>query len=186
MNNDDFEQQFTQTVKTLATEHPPVVEREPISPKPSSNSKLLIIAIIVLSIILLVESIALIITLNNYFSNMEYEYVEEDLGEATEIPDSNYVWDEEGNLVAFDISCTSGNGSRYVLNKDGKYQEYDNSSTLVDLGTYTIINNGIIPLTSTRTTEEKVIYYDGFDLAHNTTIYHCEEGSVKDNTESNS
>lgn len=174
MDNSDFEQQFMQNVNTPTRSHSPSPAQQPAISKPSNGSKLPLVIIAILAIALLVESIILISTLNNYFAltgNNDEEISEE----SAALVDPLYTWDEEGNLATMEITCTADDGSRFSLGKDGEYQEYNSSSNVVDSGTYSILNDSIIPLSSTKTTGEKVLYYTGFDLAYNTTIYRCNE-----------
>ena len=157
---------------------PTITPRSATPETSKSNIKLSLIIIIVLSIALLLESIVLIVTLSNYF-DLTGSNDEESLEESTVLVDPNYTWDEEGNLASMEVTCTADDGSRFVLGKDGKYQEYNSSSTEIDSGTYTISSDSLVSLSSTKTTGEKVLYYTGFELAYNTTIYNCDEETAE-------
>ena len=162
MDNNNFEQQFTQNLKAM-----------PMQPaEASGSSKLPLVISVALAVIVIVQSIALIITLTNYFSiangEAEYSDVEEEPVISDDYNDSDYVYDSEDNLTAVNITCKGSNGASIQLTTDNKYQSGS------DYGTYTIIRDSIVPVTSSDGTK-KVLYYDGVILADGTTIYDCGE-----------
>lgn len=171
MENSSFEQQFTQSLNAA-----------PLQPANNGmgKSKLPIIISIVLAVIVVVESIALIITMNNYLAIVDevpaYDedegYIEDEEGE--EAIDNNYVYNDSDALVAMNANCKATDGSAITLDTSGNYTA---TGPLAGSGTYTITNDSLISLSGSN----KVIYYDGWDLADGLTIYSCEEDTT--NTE---
>lgn len=134
-----------------------------------SSGKLIIIAAI-LAVGMVLESIALVIAISNYSS-----LVDENAEEASEVPiedtydETKFVYDENYNLLAVDLKCTAENGSTFTFNLDKGYKQHD--STGDSSGTYTITNDSLISLSGS----DKILYYDGFDVADGLTIYDCAE-----------
>ena len=167
MENDNFEQQFQQNLQASMAQ--PVANE-------SSSGKLPLIISIALAAVILVESIALVITLNNYFAIMNGEEDGDAITVEEEPADNGvYVYDDNYNLTAMNITCTSENGAKFVLTNTKNYQELDSSSSQIGSGTYSIINDSLIPLSGANNNQERVLYYDGFNLADGTTLYECEE-----------
>ena len=165
MDNQDFEQQFTQNVRSSVIK--PVVAEE------SGPSKLPIIIAVALTLIVVVESIALFATIGNYSTAakeyLAYEEITPELDNGTE---SNYSYDDEYNLTAMEITCTNENGAKISLDKSNKLEIFDANSTSTTSGNYTIIKDSIISLTGSN--NDRTFYYDGFILADGTVIYDCE------------
>lgn len=166
MDNNSFEQQFAQNLKTTAVT--PVAE-------PQSGSKLPLVVAIALAAVTLVETIVLIITLSNYFSLVnndllgtgDYEEpVDDDLAEY----DNYYTYNSDNNLTAMNLICTSQNGDKYTTNLSNNYT-FTSSDGTTNSGTYTITNDSLIQLSGSN----KVVFYDGFSIADGLTIYECEE-----------
>ena len=163
-NNGNFEQQFTQNVK--ATTPAPV-----ITPDTAGTNKLPLVIAIVLAAITLVESIALIITLSNYFAliNEEPEGYEVPVEEPSE--DDTYIYDDDYNLTAMNLTCVAEDGSSYELSTDNQFKQYNGAGSLAASGPYTVTNDSLISLSGSN----KVLYFDGFDIADGLTVYSCEE-----------
>ena len=167
--DNNFEEQFTQNLRAT-----------PIQParinKQSSNggSRLPLIISVALAAILLIESIALVITLVNYFDTFSYDeesYVEDD---DTDI--DNYVTDDAGNFVAFNATCTNPEtGAYYTFSNNNSYREYASGSNLASSGTYSIKLDSIIVFNSPTDSNKKNLVYDGFLLTDGEVIYECEE-----------
>lgn len=167
-NNSSFEQQFTQSLNAA-----------PLRPANSGmgKSKLPVIISIILAVIVVVESIALIVAVNNPPASTEEEAYEEDEGiveDEEDYVDNNYVYDANDNLIAMNANCKATDGSTITLDTSGNYTA---TGPLAGSGTYTITNDSLISLSGSN----KVIYYDGWDLADGLTIYSCEEDTT--NTE---
>ena len=170
-NNGNFEQQFTQDLKTVAP--------APVKAPSTGSNKVLLAVTIALIVITLVESIALVITLSNYFSIMNEgsDGIEE--VSLEEEPDANnYTYDNDYNLLASGLTCVAEDGSSYEFTLDNKYEQYNGAGSLAASGPYTITNDSLISLSGSN----KVLYYDGFDLADGLTIYTCEEAVTEDGT----
>ena len=170
-NNGNFEQQFTQDLKTVAP--------APVKAPSTGSNKVLLAVTIALIVITLVESIALVITLSNYFSIMNEgsDGIEE--VSLEEEPDANnYTYDNDYNLLAFGLTCVAEDGSSYEFTLDNNYEQYHGAGSLGASGPYTITNDSLISLSGSN----KVLYYDGFDLADGLTIYTCEEAVTEDGT----
>ena len=170
-NNGNFEQQFTQNLKATAAPAPMATSTS------SSASKLPLVIAIALAAITLVESIALVITLSNYFAITSGE------DEGYEVPvdevvDANYVYDNNYDLTAINFTCTAEDGSYYNLTTDNQFEQYNGAGSLAASGSYTIKNDSLISLSGSN----KVLYYDGFDIADGLTVYICEEVVTEANT----
>ena len=166
MDNQDFEQQFTQNVRSSVI--------KPVAAEGSGPSKLPIIIAVILTLIVVVESIALFATIGNYSTAakeyLAYEEITPELDNGTE---SNYSYDDEYNLTAMEITCTNENGAKITLSKSNKLEIFDANSTLIDSGDYTITYDSIISFTGSG--NDRPLYYDGSFLADDTVIYDCEE-----------
>ena len=168
MNNDNFEQQFSQKVKATMPPAPaaPVVA--------TGGSSLPLIVAIVLGVITLLESVVLIFTLINYFQLANP-------GEVETVPEAEYIeggddglsgYDDSGNLIWLNLTCTNKeSGNKFVLTKSNKYQYYT-GSTISESGDYAIVNDNLVSLSGSNSS--KVIYYDGYSLADSLTLYDCD------------
>lgn len=167
MDNNNFEHQFKQNLQASTV--------QPTSPV-SQPSKLPLVIIIALSAVLLVESIALTITLTNYFSIINEEPVEQP-PLAVEIPGSDgyFLYDQNDELVAMNVTCASNNGAYFVFDSDKNYKEYDTSNTLASSGTYSIANSFIVTLSGDN---NRKLYHDGSNLAEGDTVYSCTVNST--------
>lgn len=180
MDNNNYEQQFQQDLQNSMASQPTG------SMNMEKSSKIPIIVAAVLGVIVLVETIFLVITMTNNSTTTEDEenYDEVVLEDEYVEDDGSYVYDEDDNLIALEVTCSTENGASFALTTDNKYSQYDASSNLTDSGTYSILESSIIPLTSTNASnQQKVLYFDGWILADGTTIYDCEEEFVEDDTE---
>ena len=166
MDNQSFEQQFTQNVRSSAV--------QPTSMESGGSSKLPLIVSAILAVIVLIESVALIIMLSNY-STANNEYFADDTTEigSEDGTDDTFVYDEDGNITAMEITCTNENGAKITLSKSNKLEIFDANSTLIDSGDYTITYDSIISFTGSG--NDRPLYYDGSFLADDTVIYDCEE-----------
>lgn len=174
MENNNFEQQFAQNLQATAA------QAQPYTAAASSSSKLPLVVAIALAAVTLVESIVLIITLSNYFSIVKE--TNEEVSEEYSLGDdydaeANYVYDEDYNLTAFEATCTNEDGSSFIFTKNNTFEELNSASSTVNSGTYSIINDDIIPLSSSST--NKVLYYNGFMVADGTKLYNCEENTTE-------
>ena len=170
-NNGNFEQQFTQNLKATAPAPVPTTAT-------AGTNKLPLVIAIALAAITLVESIVLIITLSNYFSLVNGD------SDAYEIPTEGssdaeaYAYDDDYNLTAVSLSCVAEDGSSYKLTIDNQFEQYNAAGSLAASGPYTITNDNLISLAGSN----KVIYFDGFDIADGLTIYTCEEATTEAGT----
>lgn len=163
-NNSNFEQQFTQNLKASAA-------TAPMESTNASSNKLPLAIAIALAAITLVESIALVITLNNYFSITNEEVTDYETSIEEEPIADAYVYDDDYNLIAFDLICTTEDGSYYSFSSDKKFEQHNAIGAISNSGSYTIANDSLVSLSNGN----KVLYYDGFDIADGLTIYTCEE-----------
>lgn len=171
-NNSNFEQQFTQNLKATAPAPAPTMTT-------AGTGKLPLVVAIALAAITLVESIVLITTLNNYFSLVNgdsdvYEVPVEGSSSDTEA----YAYDDDYNLTAVSLTCVAEDGSSYELTIDNQFKQYNAAGSLAASGPYTITNDNLISLAGSN----KVIYFDGFDIADGLTIYTCEEATTEAGT----
>lgn len=173
-NNSNFEQQFKQNLKAT-TPVQPVYEARLES---TGGSKLPLVIAIALAAITLVESIALVITLNNYFSYSD-DYGEDEGYVANSYYDSVYSYNDDGDLTAMNLSCAAEDGSYYKLDTTNKYEFHNTTGAIAGTGTYAVTNDSLISLSGS----DKVLYYNGFDIADGLTIYTCEEIATESNEE---
>ena len=171
MENNNFEQQFQQDIKSSMV--------QPVA-KDSGASKLPLVISIALAAVILVESIALVITLSNYFSLVNGGGEYEDSVIADDIEDDNsFVYNDDYNLTAMNITCIAGDGAKFVFAIDNNYQQYNASSSVINSGTYSITNDSLVALSNSSNQQGKVLYYDGFTIADGLTIYNCETNTTE-------
>ena len=180
MDNNSFENEFIQNVKQTT----PPSSMPSIKPE-SGESKLPLIVALVTSFIVLIESIVLVMFTVKYFNKDQedsdeaissYDDSEEALSE-----DGAYALDDSYNIMAFNLTCTSEDGSKYVFKKAKTYQKSDATSTTTDSGNYAILNGTAVVLNSDNSPsgEEKIIYYDGIYITEGRTFYECKEDISK-------
>lgn len=160
--DNNYQQQFAQSLQAV----PQPVE-------PTNNSKLPLIIAAVLAAITLVESIALVISLvnqSNLSSEEEYVGDEEPIGNESE--EGLFNLDEQNNLTSINLTCKSEDGAYFKFDNDNNYQEYNSSGQMVSSGTYSIIRDSIIPLTSNGSSN-RTVYYDGIIIADGKVAYDC-------------
>ena len=164
MDNNNFEQQFSQNVKSTVPAQSVTLREEP--------SKLPLIIAVVLAAITLIESIILVITLVNYFQEMAP--VEDDIiseGDYGIIDDGLSGYSNDGDLIWLNLTCTNeDSGDKIVLTESKTIQQYKNSS-IVGNNTYSIVNDSLISLSGD---ENKVLFYDGYSIADGLKIYDCD------------
>ena len=177
MNDDSsFEKQFEQNVKEKVQVQQQ--EKKNTIAQTGSNGiagaksqkNLLAITIAILAFVILVESIALAITLNNYFSLVNDEDTDNVVEGDIDLSDDNHVYDDEDNLKSIQSICTAESGMSYSLDNSNKYKQSDSSGTVIDSGDYKIVNYDLVSLSN----NDKVLYYDGTSLADGLIIYTCE------------
>lgn len=178
--DNNYEQEFIKKVKTTNQPTPP--NRRTQSSAEAKPSLALIVAII-LAITVLVESVALIVFAVNYgevldlYGDTGIEYPEEPTSDSPEelSSDSDFDYDDDLNITAFNLTCTNEDDSQYVFTKSGTYQKSNSASNAIDSGTYSIINSGAIVLDSANQSEDKIVYYDGYDIIEGTSFYTCDD-----------
>lgn len=173
MNNDNFEQQFKQNIQN-ATAHS-------VAP-PSQPSKLPMVIIAALSIVLVVESIALTITLINYFAITSSEKISDNYQPiAVESPNTgnSYIYDQDDNIIAMSATCTNENGASFVLDTQKNFKEYSASGSLTNSGTYSMSNGFIVSLSGDS---KRNLYFENTVLAEGDVIYDCKTDSTSNQT----
>ena len=145
----------------------------------ADSAKVFKIATIVLAVLVVIESIAIgFMMMNHVGLSRESDFDTEDEEESSieedteEIDDTKYVFNDDGDLTAFDLTCTQENGASYIFSKDGSFS-YNDASGDMSSGSYSFVHNGIISLTGGQD-NNRVLYYDGSMVADGTTIYECE------------
>ncbi|MBQ3432837.1 hypothetical protein IJG22_00890 [Candidatus Saccharibacteria bacterium] len=172
-NSNDYNQQFIQSVKAS-------VQSQPIPPQKTTssrtqNSSIIYTAIIIaLVIVILVESITIAVLINNlFYGEGDDGYIDNTETAAEDLSHGNYIYGSDGKLVALNAKCINNNdGSSYEFTTEGDYH-YNNSGALPSSGIYTIQNDSLISLQSSLS-GDKVLYYDGLNLADGLTIYVCD------------
>ena len=192
MDNSNLDQQFKQSINAVAPK--PVAVSRPVSninsnPSPniikqSNSEKLPWIISIILAAIVLIESIALVIFLIIHFNMVNNTYEIEDVeipeysNEETvieeDVSDSNYIYDENYNLTAANLTGVADDGATIVLDTSNNYKRYDGSSSTIDSGSYTIKNDSLISLKTSGSDNGKVLYFDSITIADDLIIYDCE------------
>ena len=174
MDNNNFEQQFTQNVKSA-------MPAKPVANTGDGSSRLPLVVAIVLGVITLVETVILAVTLVNFFQVVnpaEEEAIESDY-EPFSGEDESTGYNDDDELVWLNVTCTNKDSdSKYVFTKSKSYQLY-NGSNLVNSGSYTIVNDSLVSLSGN---EGKVLFYDGWSIADGLTIYDC-DFEVEETTE---
>lgn len=178
MNNDSYEKAFINSIKQTEQQTPSL---QPKSKTVTNTPTLLLIMAITLAAIVLIESIALTIFAVNYgevldlYGGHESENSETAANDSPEALSENgdFNYDEDYNVTAFNLTCTNEDKSKYIFNKNGEYQKTDASSNPTESGTYSIINSSAIVLKNPKQTENKIVYYDGYDVIEDITFYDC-------------
>ncbi len=208
-NNQDFKKQFMQNVKnasqnaTTQSVKPQVATPQPAAPvihEEKTRPSLSLIISIILAIVVVLQSIALIIVINNHFAMFSGDT--EEVGEETETEgeeDTPYVYDDENTLIAMEATCTAEDGSYLHLTKNNNFEEYkivspstDSNShvtkdtgeatpSLVDSGSYSITRDSVF--TFKKSSGEKTYFFDGYTLTDNTVFYDCEDVSSSEGQE---
>lgn len=118
-------------------------------------------AIIAITIIALLEAIALVILSTNY-SNLVSFYDEDSEQEyALESEDNFYIYNSDGSIKTMSITCDDENYGYYNFNHNGSYELFiyspEESEKLASSGSYTISSGNIINLTPSG---QKTITFD--------------------------
>ena len=179
--NNDFEQDFLNSIRQTPA---PTPQNIPTPPTPKENPSLknekpaskksFFIPFIISLIIIVVKTLALIILIINVSQPQEPTYVlyyedeneEDDEVNIPDTDDANYIFDSEGNLIAFDIICKLDDNS-FSFSSDNTYIKDNNIS-----GTYSIYNSSVISVTDSEDNSH-TLYYDGFSIIDETDIYDC-------------
>ena len=169
MDKDNYEQEFIQNVKNTTRAN------KTSAPKASHSTKLPWIITAILAVIVVAESITLTFLLVNYF-NEEEDYPPELVRDDINTEEGIFYYDREGYLIAFVLTCTSKDGTKYSFQSNNQYQKY-NDAELLTTGTYTISENDAVNLKSSTDEEEKY-FYDGFSIESETESYDCEDESM--------
>ncbi len=167
----NFEQQFTQNLQTSMATVPSAMQ--------NNNNRLQLVITVALAAIVLFESIALLITLVNYpssndnsvYNESESEEVE---SEEVEFVDNTFFYDDNDNLIAINLKCTSDDGASMVFANDNTFKQYDQNTTMVESTKYSIHDTKIIEILNPINSDSpKVLYFDGMEIADGLKIYKC-------------
>lgn len=164
--------------------------------KPGKDKSFLILIGVLLCIVV-IESVFLTILAIDFFDTGEIDddggfLPEETIEELNE--SGEFTFDNSGNIVAFDITCTSEEGGKYTFAKSMKYKKSAPSGE-TEYGIYSILKNSAVILKdaplATESEEDSevwegdedmeentrgVIYYDGNNIIDGLTFYECVEG----------
>ena len=163
MDNDNYTQQFRQNVQTdIASAANDASQR---------HIRLLTVIIAALSVVLVVESIALTFVFIQY-SNLINEEPVIDQELVVESPGSNdtYAFDKDQNLISVKTTCANPDGKYLVLDHDNTIKEYDSADTLFSTDTYTIVHDDLITLASDK---DRVLYFGDGYIADGLDVYNC-------------
>ncbi len=168
MNNNDFEENFMQNVKQTLPQRP----QQPSNQTSAQPSKLPLIIAIVSVFIALVELVVIVfLIVNNY--ETEDDITADDSSDFEISTSTPFSFDDEGNISAFDLTCTAENGDKYTFSKAKKYTKTSASSS-TSSGIYSTVKGTAIILNNTESEEEApVLYYDGEYVFEHTTPYEC-------------
>ncbi|MBQ6414609.1 hypothetical protein IJI28_03255 [Candidatus Saccharibacteria bacterium] len=180
MNNSNYEKEFINSIKQTGQQIPLSQQKLKIA---TNTSKPHLAITIILAIIVLIESVALAILAFNYgevldlYGNNEPEYNETTNNDSPEAlsNDNDFTYGENYEVTAFNLICTNGDGSKYTFTKSKNYQKTDTSLGSTESGTYSIVNGGAVILNNPNQTEEKIVYYNGYDIMEGTTFYTCDK-----------
>lgn len=168
--SNNFEQQFVHGIQADIAKQP----EESNSPK----NRFIIISI-VLTIIIVIESAFLVILLLNQNSDLDEEYDEEmeyeeelDDEDGSEYHQDAYYY-KDSSLSSFNLICTSDDSSSFEFYQDNSVKELSSDESLS--GTYSIVNSHLVSLSYPNMEKERVLYYDGSNIADGLTIYYCNE-----------
>ena len=171
MENDSFKNQFKQNIQTT-------LAREQVTTK-SADSKLPLAIALALAAVLIVETIALMVFIINYIPSSVSEPSYSD--EGSEYLAGSYLYDENSDLYAINVECTSESGAVFSFSINNQYNELTQDSSDTN-GTYSISHSKLILLSEPRSNgEERVLYFDGFSLADGTTFYDCQDKDIEEN-----
>lgn len=174
--DNSFEEQFAQNLRTTSAQ-----ATKPIS-RPTSDSRLPLIISVILASIVLIESIALVITIVNYFDTFSSDtegFVEEQEDPSVE----NFIISEDGHLVAFNSTCKNAEtGAYYTFSTNNSFREYSATGSLSSSGTYSIVRDSIVKFNTSSGSKDNLIY-DGYILTDGNIIYDCEEPAIETTTE---
>lgn len=170
MNNNNFEQQFIQNIKSNAS---PVEQNA----EQKHNLFAILIVVIIFIGIQLILSIAILININSSsgYKNEEVSFNDEpsiDENEGTE-----GVYDNNDCLIAMDITCASEDGVNILLTKRNTYQKLDANSTILDKGSYAITRGSVFKFADSNK-DDFILFYDGYTLTDGTTFYDCEATTI--------
>ena len=164
-NDNSFQQQFVQNVKTTTVE---------ASTQKSSAQFLPLVIAAILGVIVIIQSIALIMIGSN-LSSLFNDDVPEDTTESidnTDVADP-YIYNENKELVAITSTCKADDGSSLALTKTNTFEEYDSNNSLIGSGTYKITRDSVFNFQ--KSSGDRTLFFDGFTLTDGTTFYNCEE-----------
>ena len=180
MNDNSYEQEFIKNVKRASG---PSVGGA--NSGATSSSKLPLVVSILLAIIVLVESVALIVFAINYAEVLDLygEDVAVEYDSSKDSPEdlsenSNFTFDNDYNVTAFNLECVSEDDAKYSFTKAGEYKKTDKTSAVTDSGSYSIVNSGAVILNSRSDAiggEKKIVYYDGYNIMDGLNFYTCDE-----------
>lgn len=178
MDNNNYEQEFINNVKQTKQ---PVSSPRFVPGTTAKASTLPWIISMVFALIVLVESVALVIFAINYGEALDL-YGGGNSSESSTTNDSPeaiseggaFNYDDDYNITAFALTCTNDDGSSYTFTKDGTYQQKNSSSNPVDSGTYTVTNSSAVVLKSPNQPNDRIVYYDGYDIVEGLSFYSCD------------
>lgn len=169
--NNDFEQQFMQGVKVTQPAQTSKTPKQINSSHRGASSTPFIIAIAALGVALLLESIVLIFFAVDHFGVMAAND-DPSLDEREGADEGKYVYNSDFDITALNLTCIAEDGARYNFNSERKYQFSDTSAGTSDSGTYSVLRDSVVTLTS-PTNGQKVVYFDGDFIADGTKMYDC-------------
>ena len=179
MNNNNFEQQFMQNLQATAAPAPTPVQAGGAG---GGGSKVPLITTIVLAVVVLVESIALVLALVSLGqANSGEYYSDEEISDEGDVDgESDYVFNDNYDLVALNVACDNQeSGNKIELTTSNGYKLSDASGSVISTGTYSLLRDSIV-VVKPSSGSESTLYYDGIVLADGTTIYECGDTAYAD------
>ena len=177
MNDNSYEQEFIKNVKRASV--------SPVGNGANGSSKLPLVVSILLAVVVLLESVALIVFAINYAEVLdlyggdvvaEYDSSKDSPEDLSE--NSNFTFDKDYNVIAFNLECVAEDDTKYSFTKAGEYKKTDKTSAVTDSGSYSIVNSGAVVLnggSDTANGEKKIVYYDGYNIMDGLDFYTCDE-----------
>lgn len=142
MDNNSYEQSFTQNIKSSA----------PLPPRQAPSGTLLVVVLILLISSIVLQIVSLLFLSKTYNALAEVTSIyQDDLETEDESEFKLYTYNESGGLKAMTETCQDENYGYYIFETNGLYQLYDanpQKEASIDAGTYRFADDNTVTLNS--------------------------------------